>query len=222
MSASTYTAPSAAAATASTILPLPGRGRSGDRVHRLPVRVNARAAGVLALITLAVITRNLLPVQAAETTPRYGTGTDAIRCHCPVAALQVTVAPVSGQTSMSLPPPQAVTGGWPIRRGGAAIFAQLFALGSYAAAPAGHGRNPGSTTTRARPSHTARGSQSRIGAGGILSHRPWASCCAEGPPTDLPGGAGGEEHPATVSSNAARIVFRMTSTPSMSPDACCG
>src|SRR5260370_26222011 len=66
ISASTYTAPSSAAAAASTILPLPGRGRSGSRVHRPPVRVNARAVPLLTLILLAVITRNLLPVQRSE------------------------------------------------------------------------------------------------------------------------------------------------------------
>ncbi len=53
---------------------------------------------------------------------------------------------------------------------------QLFVRGLYVAAAGGHRGNPGSTTTRSRPSHTAWGPQSRIGAAGILSHRPWASC----------------------------------------------
>lgn len=90
--------------------------------------------------------------------------------------------PVAGETSSSRSPPHAATGSPPNvlesarSLGGEAMAAHLFAAGSYAAAAAGHGGNPGSTTTRARPSHTPRGSQSRIGAAGILTHRPRASC----------------------------------------------
>src|ERR1022692_4313503 len=167
--------PSLVAVTASTIRPLPGFGRFGSRVHRSPARPNARAAPLLTPSILTVVTRNLLPVQLAETAPRDGSV--PICCHRPVAGFHVTVTPVPGETSMSRPPPHAATGAAPKSLegaqsfGGAAITAQRLVLGLYVAAAGRQCGHPGSTTTRSRPSHTDRGLQSRIGAAGILSHR---------------------------------------------------